>query len=427
MELSGRKRILVGYELGNEVSRISYYGDGMDDVATVSVVSGEEAFSIPTFLCKRKGVNQWFFGNEALKYQKEVEGIGVGDLLEKFKKDEPVLIEEGEYRPVALLSLFIKRTLGLINSLGSIKNISDLVITVKEENEDLWDILKEAVDNLGISDLNLKIQTNGESFFHYMMHEDASLRGEKVILFKYDSDVMEKTVLDYNKKTKPVVAYIQKESFPFNDTLKEEAGTLDSDSISSIKDGIFNRICEASFKSGDVKATYLIGDRFNSDWLDKSLKTVCGLGRRAFMGNNLFSKGACLYLKDLYDKEVTEKEFVFLGNGKLKSNIGMEVYRQGELSYFAILDAGTDTKEAVNDFDIYVQDKEAVKLIITSLSDGKEKRVSIVLEDYDDDCRKINVKCHMIDDETVEFTLTDMGLGELIESTKREWREKITL
>ncbi len=41
-----------------------------------------------------------------------------------------------------------------------------------------------------------------------------------------------------------------------------------------------------------VSSVYLTGEGFENNWYPNSLKVLCN-GRRAFIGNNLYSKGAC--------------------------------------------------------------------------------------------------------------------------------------
>ena len=52
------------------------------------------------------------------------------------------------------------------------------------------------------------------------------------------------------------------------------------------------------------------------------------------------------------------KNHVYLGQDKLKSNIGMKVRRQGEESYQALLDAGINWYEAQNTMEFYLCWKE---------------------------------------------------------------------
>ena len=104
-DLTGKRnnaKMVIGYDLGRQFSQVSYYAVGDADPCTVSPVAGTEQYNIPTVLCKRVGVSQWYYGKEALKNQGE-EGILVDHLLEKALQGEEVLVEETTFDPVALL------------------------------------------------------------------------------------------------------------------------------------------------------------------------------------------------------------------------------------------------------------------------------------------------------------------------------------
>lgn len=75
--------VFAGIELGNRISQISFCRSDKPEPETVSVVAGKEQYGIPTVLCKRFDVNQWFFGKDALKHGDGVEGVLVENLLSR--------------------------------------------------------------------------------------------------------------------------------------------------------------------------------------------------------------------------------------------------------------------------------------------------------------------------------------------------------
>ena len=51
-------------------------------------------------------------------------------------------------------------------------------------------------------------------------------------------------------------------------------------------------IINESFKNQIISTVFLVGDTFAEGWMKQSVALLCK-GRRVFMGNNLFTKGAC--------------------------------------------------------------------------------------------------------------------------------------
>ena len=109
LKIGGNQKLIVGYDLGWDYAQISFCTAG-SEVETVSSVAGAESFSIPTVLCKKVGVNQWFYGKEAVQKGKENKGILVENLLRLALTGEPMQLDGTEYSPIALLTLFFKRS-----------------------------------------------------------------------------------------------------------------------------------------------------------------------------------------------------------------------------------------------------------------------------------------------------------------------------
>ena len=133
MRLPGSEKVIVGYDLGSRYAQISCYiaGSG-EEIRTLSSVAGSQVFTIPLALSKRQGVNQWFYGSEAVRYAQEEEGILVENLLKLARDGEPVQIDGTALDPVALLTLFLKRSLGLLSQVTNAEKIGALMITCEE-------------------------------------------------------------------------------------------------------------------------------------------------------------------------------------------------------------------------------------------------------------------------------------------------------
>lgn len=86
MRLPGSDKVIVGYDLGKDYAQISCYVTGREEeITTLSSVAGSQVYTIPLVLSKRQGVNQWFYGSEALRHAEEEEGILVEHLLKLAK------------------------------------------------------------------------------------------------------------------------------------------------------------------------------------------------------------------------------------------------------------------------------------------------------------------------------------------------------
>lgn len=420
-------KLIVGYDLGNRFSQISYAVSADGEVETLSQVAGAQIYNIPTALCKRTGVNQWFYGKEALRNAREEQGILVENLVELALDGEPILIEEDSYDPVSLLTLFFKRSLGLLSQAGTSEKLGALMITCEQLDHRMVQLLNDVLGGLRLKTEKIYFQSHTESFYHYMIRQPGELRTARSMLYDYRGDRINIYAMDCNRHTTPVVAFIEESvaDFPAQSSAEGEAAELPEEEKQSL-DRAFLRLAEASFGDRPVSSVFLIGDGFSEEWMKESLRFLCR-GRRVFQGNNLFSKGACHGMQERLHASPAGEEYVFLGNDKLKANVGMDVMRQGEASYLALLDAGINWYEANQITEFYLQEGNQISLKITPLI-GKDIRIAqITLEDLPAGISRLRARLYLETENLLVTEIEDLGFGELRAPSGRSWRETIEL
>lgn len=412
MRLPGSEKVIVGYDLGNKYAQISCYVTGSEEeIRTLSSVAGSSVYTIPLALSKRQGVNQWFYGSEAIRYAGEEEGILVENLLKLARDGEPVQIDGALIDPVALLTLFLKRSLGLLSQVTNTERIGALMITCEELDHRMLEVLTVATEGLHLKTDQICFQSHVESFYYYNLYQPEELWQHKTILCEYGDASIRTYCMECNRHTTPVVAYMEEREFPFPVPESDEK-----------MQEIAKKLCENQM----ISSVYLIGEAFSRDWMKESLRYLCK-GRRVFQGNNLFSKGACYGMMERLTPGENGKNHVFLGKDKLKSNIGMKVLRQGEESYQALLDAGINWYEAQNTMEFYLLEGRAVEILITSLT-GKGNRIArIVPEELQEGIIRLRISVEMRDDTHLKVELEDLGFGTFRAATHHIWKEEIEL
>lgn len=425
MGIFNSEKLILGYDLGNEFCQISYAFSDSDEVETISQIAGAESYNIPAVLCKRAGVNQWYYGKDALRYAEENQGILVDNLLGQALDGEPVIIEGESFDPVALLALFFKRSLGLLTQVASSERIGALMITCEMVDDRVLEVLNRMIGAVHLKTDKVAFQSHTESYYHYMLKQPKELWPNRSMLFDYRSNCVRVYRMECNRRTTPTVIFIDEAVHPFYEweQLPEEA-TLRERRISEL-DGAFMRIAER-YMAAQVESVYLIGDGFEKEWMKESLKFLCK-GRRVFQGNNLFSKGACYGMQERISTKHAEKEYVFLGRDKLKANIGMKILRQGEDSYYALLDAGVNWYEAEHTMEFYIRDGSEITLRVTPLTGQSGKEAKIVLEDFPGNIARLRARFYLEAENLLVMETQDLGFGEFRTSSRRIWQERIEL
>lgn len=420
-------KAVVGYDLGNTFSQISYLRGNAEDPMSISLVAGTEQYNIPTVLAKRNGIGQCYYGKEALKFA-ENGCIIVDDLLSKAIRGEEILIEDELYDPVALLTLFVKRSLGLLNMHVSSKDIDAFMITTPVLDARVVEVLGRVVAGLGLKCDVITYQSHIESFYNYILHQPAELWQHQVLAFEYNEQLRSMR-LEVTHNTKPKVVLI--EATEFEDFKKVTWSQNEGEKEAQITelDNRFLDICSGLMADNDITTVYLLGDGFKEGWTKESLKYICR-NRRVFQGNNLYSKGACFAMHDKLHPGELSKEYVFLGDDKLKANIGMKALRRGEDSYFAILDAGSAWFEANADFDMILEDGNEFSILITSLTGGHVIEKPMVLDGLPARPRgttRLGFHVEMSSVNSMQIEVVDKGFGQIIKPSGRAWNLNIAI
>lgn len=416
-----QKKAIIGYDLGRKFSQISYSFPGEDKVATASCIAGTEQYNIPTVLCKRRGVNQWFYGKEALKYAGEEDGILVEDLLTLAERGEEVIVEEESYDPAALLTLFVKRSLSLLNMHFSSQHMEAVMFTVEDLSPRMVEVLSKVAGALQLREDRVFFQSHLESFYCYMQHQPEELWKYDVFIYEYN-DYLKSLHLECNRKTTPQVVFITEQE---HREMKRLPMTQSKEEI----DRMFLAITEEELKGKIVSTIYLLGDGFKDEWALESLRFLCR-NRRVFQGNNLYSKGACFGGMERIEPEQVNKKYVYLGKDKLKANIGMRVLRRGTESYFAVMDAGTNWYEVTADFEMILESGNTVDFVITPLTGENviEKRITLEgLPERPEKTTRLKFHTEMTAVDRMTVTIEDLGFGEIFPSSGKGWTQTISL
>lgn len=411
----GTDRVVLGYDLDDFNAQISYCPLGSYDAETVSSVMGNQIYDIPTVLCKRLEVNQWYYGREALRQAETGAGTLVEGLFEKARKGIPVIVEDEEYDPVLLLSLFVKKSISILSAVVPLSKIAGVMFTTDKIDEQNVKIFNTIVEGLSLKTKLVYFQSHVESLYYYTIHQPKDVWNGQVLACEYEKDMMITHRLEFNRNTTPVVSFSETEKFN-----NIEIGNKDRNFLN-----ILHKNCDGRY----VSSVQLIGNGFKEEWYKDSLKYMC-VNRRVFAGNNLYSKGACYGVLEKISPSDVGREYIYLGKDKLKANVGMEVIRRGQKSYLALLDAGVNWYEVGASVEFVLQEDKVLEFVISSLIGNKVYKEAMVLEELPErkaGTTRVKLMMKMVSDSTIYVEVEDLGFGEFYPATGKKWEKEIIL
>lgn len=121
------------------------------------------------------------------------------------------------------------------------------------------------------------------------------------------------------------------------------------------------------------------------------------------------------------------EEYVYLGADKLLSNIGMEVLRQGEKSYLAVLDGGNSWYDCKKDWDVILEKSNRLEFRITPLNGKNATEAALILNGLPQQKRpysRVHIEVQMQAADKMRIRVQDKGFGEFFPATDRMWEEE---
>lgn len=419
-----QRNLFIGYDLCEDYSAISCLNPKTFEPESICVGKDETKQLIPTILGIRKDTKEWYFGTEAR--QKELDGtcIVIKDLLSKVIQKEEVTILGTSISPIALLERFLKKTLLVIKQYYPNNSIKMLVITIKEMNPVLVEGIYKALEGIGIERERAHITSHINSFEYYALSQGKELFMNDVGLFCYDISGLNFYQLSINRMTTPNIVGIKKIDFSHVLSWDMLSNETDLDRLTMI----FDNIARSVLHKQVISTIYITGRGFMGTWVDKVLVHLC-VGRRVFKGSNLFTRGATYFAKDLLE-QIKCKEFLFLSDEMVKSDVSLTGYYNGRVSDIMIIKATQSWYEVNEKLDFILDDEDSITITRTDFMtkhkitekfklDGLPKRANKLI--------RIEIRLHFIKQDTLIVTAKEKGFGDFYPSSNRIWEKEIIL
>lgn len=299
-------------------------------------------------------------------------------------------------------------------------DIEKLVFTVPRLNIDIVRMLKGIGQRIGVDKRYIYVQDYKESFCHYMLYQPKELWQYEAALFHCDRHevkayMLRKIRTGYGKGRDTFITVDE----VANAQMEELAAVYPVLNVDRARDADvrFKQFVQGVFEKKLVSSVFLVGEGFENNWYPQSLRVMCN-GRRAFLGNNLYSKGACYTaFKHAYHYEET---LIYLDETKMMDQICLKLRMQGTDKWYPIVSWGSRWYEADTTFELLLENTEDIEFHIESLA-GAEMRVERVsldgLPKRNNYTLRLQVKVMLMDEKLCRISLKDIGFGEFFPAT----------
>ncbi|MGN1267624.1 MAG: DUF5716 family protein, partial [Dorea sp.] len=338
----------------------------------------------------------------------------VTELFQKAVRRQKVKLGGKIRDGVWLLSKFISLTLEQFD------DVRYITFATPYTNVDMSKMFKGIGRYLGMKKEDIYVQDYKESFCYYMQYQPKELWQYEAAMFYCDGQ----TIKAYMLRKLNVVNGRSHEKFVTVDEVAN-AHIKELEVMSSVMneekvkdaDESFKTFIKSVFEKKVISSVFLAGEGFENNWYPNSLKILCN-GRRAFMGNNLYSKGAC-YTAIRKCKAYQEGP-VYLDETRMTEQISLRMRVGGKEGWYPIVSWGTHWYEADGQWEVILEDTSDIEIHIESLA-GDELKVEKIslegLEERRDYSLRLQIDIMFYDERTCKISLKDIGFGEFFPAT----------
>ncbi len=406
------KKLIVGYDLCEDYTQISCYSYKTSQPVPISIREEDELNLIPTVLCVKEETKQWLFGEEALACGADNEGIVVDHLLDKLIMGEEIRIYGQTFSPVALLEKYLRKTLMLIKRYFPTEQITKMVVTVRNARPILVDSIYFALEQLGLEKDRVVVMSHSGAYLYYALSQDKSLWMNDVGLFDFSEEGLLYYQIKLNRRTKPMIACLNKTDYSQNLNYQMLNNEQENHAY------IFENIANTALYKKLVTTLYFSGAGFRGGWAEETIKGLCA-GRRVFMGQNLFTKGACYAAKELSGDRLLE-ELILLNDDMITTIVAVRVYKDTKFQEEILVEAGETWYEVNRSIEVIPEGEVELELILKNILSKEIVREKIHLTNLPerpDRMTRLEINLTCKDQSTGVIRVNDLGFGEIYPET----------
>lgn len=300
----------------------------------------------------------------------------------------------------------------LPQKLGVSMHVERLAITVEKLTKENMEVFWKVANKLELTEERFMVIDHKESFYYFALNQQKELWNHDVFLFSCEEGTLFSYDLKRDVRTTPQVV-----------TIRESA----PQQLGENRDASFSNIMTESFMNRIVSSVYLVGDGFDGDWMKNSVKIMCS-GRRAFVGQNLFSKGAC-YAAAIRDQQ-NLWPYIYMGENEMKFNLSLKVKEKGNVAFYNLISAGKNWFEAKGTCEVILSGTPEIDFW-KQLPNSREAVIETLelsdLPKRPNRTTRVRITATPVSDDKIEIEMKDLGFGEFFRATDKIWRHTIVM
>lgn len=434
-----------GMDINVEHTQLCYYCEELNEPESLFQDGYPDTYLLPNAVFYGYETKQWYYSHEAMTRRLQEDGFFVEQLLQKTNSMERVQIEgqwltyDEIYQKFLiwhLESAILRRKANQVQQLKEEEAtgeqetteemdmgqaIARLVLTVYRYDKHLFDLLYGIKEHFHLSDDSFCIIGHTNSYLHYVFEQPESIRNNSVGLFDYHKEGMEYYRIDIQRKQVPMVVKVIHKSY------QDRMGYYRIYDHKTELDMKFLEIVREVTHESYLSAVYMTGVGFSDEWARQSLNELCA-GRRVFLGQNLFSKGAC-YAARSGTNVIDPSRYMVESEDMVLYDVGL-LTGNSVTSFVPIALGGREWYNMKGKRIIFLDNTNRIELLYRNRYQNEAMREIVEIQglpNRPNKTTKLSLEVEMSQGDKGAVVIRDEGFGDLYPTTNKIYRKEFTI
>lgn len=416
------KDIYLGLDLCKNHIQLSYFRENKQEPESIYQLNNAETYQLPNVMFYSEKGKKWYVGNSVSTIRFQEEGTIVEDVMDSIGSEENVEIDDISYTYDDLLLILLKTHIEEFLQRSEEYVLKGLTITLENYDEAVYKVLEHLREELKLSWDDFYIMSHENAFFQYVMNQEERLRINSVAMFEYGHEGMDYYRIDKKRQGKTEIFYLSR-----FDMRKEIPYTKLFGDLEEL-DKHFASIAKAKMRETYISMVYLTGPGFNDKWIEEATNVLCD-GRRVFMGQNIYTKGACYHAR--YGAYEKDKDCILCTDSTISFDIGVSIGEpEGKNRFYPIAIGGREWYNMKGKVTLFLDDTNRVELIYRDKI-TKEMQKEIIeihgLPKRPPKTTKISLEVELLEERVGAIVIRDVGFGKIYPTTNKIYRKDFSV
>ncbi len=411
----------IGMDLCSDFTQLSYYNDIKREPESVSQLNNKETYLMPNILFYSTDTEHWYVGGEASEARFNENGTVIDGIFENLSSDEDVNIAGQKYSYKQLFMMMVKLHIDSFLYRYETAEVRKLVISVDDYDPEVFQLLNGLYKDMGVEKEMIEITSHLDSGLYYIFNQPSELWNNSVALYDYSADGLNYYRIDISKNKDPKTISVIHEDYTDQISLSKfgnDTYQMDID---------FAKIAEYEGKKAYISAVFLTGVGFSNKWMKKSTNVLCQ-GRRVFVGQNIYTKGAC-YRAVGGEYRAFYDEFFVETKENVLSDIGITLDDEKD-TFVPIVTGGRQWYNTYGRLNVIMDDTDKITIVYRNHKTGDEKRETVRIHGLPkrpNKTTKLSLEVEFDSPKEGAVIIKDMGFGKLFPTTNKIYRKEFTV